>query len=68
VIRADRRDNTFCSYWGLIHEIPAGKTSRNRVYVKMGDSDVAEYCRLGRCLASDVSDATIANAFRGKVY
>lgn len=38
----DRRDNTFCSYWGLIDEIPAGKTNRNRVYVKMGDTDTAD--------------------------
>jgi hypothetical protein len=68
VIRADRRDNTFCSYWGLIYEIPAGKTNRNRVYVKMGDNDIAEYCRLDRCLASNVSDPTIANVFRGKLY
>jgi hypothetical protein len=25
VIRADRRDNTFCAYWGLIDEIPVAK-------------------------------------------
>jgi hypothetical protein len=68
VIRADRRDNTFCSYWGLIDEIPPGKTNRNRVYVKMGKDDIAEYCRHGRCLASNVSDPAIAKVFRGKVY
>jgi hypothetical protein len=68
VIRADRRNNTFCAFWGLIDEIPASKASRNRVYVKMGDDDIAKYCRLGRCLASDVSDPTIAQVFYGKLY
>ena len=62
------RDNTFCSYWGLIDEIPAGQTGSNRVYVKMSDADIAEYCRLGRCLASNVSDPMIATVFRGKLY
>jgi hypothetical protein len=68
VIRADRRDNTFCAYWGLIDEIPVSKTGRNRVYIKMGDDDIAEYSRLGRCLAANVTDPLIANIFRGKLY
>jgi hypothetical protein len=68
VIRADRRDNTFCSYWGLIDEIPPGKIGSSRVYVKMSDADIAEYCRLGHCLASNVSDPTIAIVFSGKLY
>lgn len=68
VIRADRRSNTFSAYWGLIAEIPASKARRNRVYVKMGEDDIAQYCRLGRCLASDVSDPMIAKVFHGKVY
>jgi hypothetical protein len=68
VIRADRRDSTFCSYWGLIDEIPPSKTSPNRVYVKMNDAAIAEYCRLGRCLASNVSDPMIAKVFHGKLY
>jgi hypothetical protein len=37
VIRADRRDNSFCAYWGLIGEIPSGKATRHRVYVYMND-------------------------------
>jgi hypothetical protein len=42
VIRADRRDNSLCSYWGLIEDIPPEKSSRNRVYVP------AEICNAAR--------------------
>ena len=64
VIRADRRDNTLCAYWGLIDDIPPGRGSRNRVYVKMGEADVAGY----KCLALNLADPTIASVFRGKAY
>jgi hypothetical protein len=68
VIRADRRDNTFCSYWGLIDEIPPGRLNRNCVSVSMSEDAIREYCRLGRCLASNVSDPSIKEVFRGKHY
>jgi hypothetical protein len=64
VIRADRRDNTLCSYWGLIEEIPPGKGTRNRIYVSMSEQAIADY----NCLALNISDPTIANIFRGKAY
>jgi hypothetical protein len=56
VIRADRRDNTLCSYWGLIEQIPPGEGTRNRVYVSMSERAIADY----KCLASNVNDPTIA--------
>jgi hypothetical protein len=68
VIRADRRDNTFCSYWGLVDEIPPGRAGPNRVYVSMSEEAISGYCRLGRCLASNAVDSTISTVFSGKLY
>jgi hypothetical protein len=64
VIRADRRDNTFCSYWGLIDEIPSSRANPNRVYVSMSEEAISKY----RCLAFNASDPAIAKIFRGKAY
>jgi hypothetical protein len=63
-IRVDRRDNTFCAYWGLIAEIPPGRISRNRVDVRMGEAEIATY----RVLATDEKDPEIVNVFLGKAY
>jgi len=64
VIRADRRDNTLCSYWGLISEIPSSKKNRSRVYVSMSESAIATY----RCLADKVTDRSITTIFHSKPY
>jgi hypothetical protein len=64
VIRADRRDNSLCSYWGLIEEIPPGKARPNRVYVSMSEKAIAGY----KCLASNLPDPSIRKVFRGKTY
>jgi hypothetical protein len=64
VIRADRDDNTLCSFWGLIEDIPPGKKSRNRVYVSMSAKTIEGYT----CLAFNLPDPTIETIFRGKAY
>jgi hypothetical protein len=64
IIRADRRDNSLCSYWGLIKNIPPGKGSRNRVYVSMSETAIEGY----ECLASNLPDPTIRKVFQGKMY
>jgi len=42
----------------------SGKGTRNRIYVSMSERAIAGY----KCLASNVSDPTIANIFRGMEY
>lgn len=64
VVRADRRDNTYCAYWGKISEIPASATNPNRVYVSMLDGPVSSY----RCLAHNVHDNAISAIFSDKSY
>jgi hypothetical protein len=64
VVRADRRNNTYCAYWGMISEIPSSAASLNRVYVSMLEGPIAGY----RCLANNVSDRAIANIFSDKSY
>lgn len=64
VVRADRRDNTYCAYWGKISEIPASNKNPNRVYVSMLDDTISRY----RCLANNVGAPAIADIFSDKAY
>jgi Holliday junction resolvase-like predicted endonuclease len=58
VVRADRRNNSYCVYWGLIDELPKG------VSVSMRDKHTPSY----RCLARDVPCPAIADIFSDKEY
>jgi hypothetical protein len=66
VVRADRRYNTYCAYWGLINEIPPSPTNPNRVYVSMRERDITSPSY--RPLANNVSEEAIADIFSDKGY
>ena len=64
VVRADRRDNTACVFWGMISEIPASRNNPNCVHISMIDSATINY----RCLAKDMLEVAIKDIFSDKGY